>query len=172
MKKLTVLSMIVLFMACIFTGCPNETSAHSMTFVDNADDPAREFTINENLGFKVRFLELASFFSTINPGFIDELDEDELNELFEAYGIIEISGVVKETNNTWTNPLIMGTAQNMYSNHDDITELVDFISVGIVLNYNYLDGDISAVDVAFSGSADDLVIEMASNLMGGTYTRK
>ena len=161
MKHIALIGLMVLLIPSIFTGCPSdpEKPLESMTFVDDAADPSREFTINENLGFTVRFLDIAYLFSATDPEFdIDKLDEDELKDL-EDMGIIEISGFVQDTNHSWKSPVIMGTARNMYSNNAGFTELVALISIDIVMGYEYLGGEISAINVAFSDDGDPLIYE-------------
>ena len=173
MKKAVLLGIAVFLLSFIFAGCSTDSSPDSMTFVDNIADPSREFTIDENMRFTVKFIKVEYLFSVIDPEFdIDNLDEDQLNEL-EAMGIIAISGVVRETNNTWTSAIIMGTAQNMYSNSPEFTELVDGITVDIVLSYEPPEGEITAINVAFADpTGTNLYTDMSTALMGGRYIRR
>lgn len=153
MKKIVITALAVLLL-CVLAGCPAEDEGKtpaSMTFVDNLDTPNKEFTIDENLNFKVKF---------INPSLI------ELNLLIRQGDII--SGKITEADAAWDNNLT-GEAEQMAATNPTFADVMPTIKVAISLTYTKAEGVISDVTVELQG---DGVAVIAQTLMGGTYYRK
>ena len=168
MKKITVFSIAILFLMGIFTGCSNDsndppTRLESMTFVDDLSNTGREFIIYDDLYFMVKLFD--EYFEQFEEDYLEVLEELRI-----IPGLI-VTGIVKDTNDTWTSDTITGIAQDMSSNDNELSSLFTIvgIAVGIEMNYTKVNGEITAVDVSFT-SGD--FAEFAGDLMGGPYMRK
>jgi len=163
MKRLMMFVITVfVVLPLIFTSCKEEDDPQpaSMTFVDDAYDVSKEFTIYENLEFKVKFVEAY---------------EDE--PAFAAYltkGTI-VSGKVR-TSSKWKDDEIIGEAYNMKASNNTLTGILkDIGSMEIVLEYDKSnDGDILAINVHFPESSDpeNFMAVASESMMGGTYFLK
>jgi hypothetical protein len=153
MKKIGMTAFAILLL-CVLTGCPTDDGGKtpaSMTFVDNLDNPAKEFTIDENLDFKVTF---------INPG------ETETGLTIRQGDII--SGKITQTETAWNNDLT-GVAEQMTATNPTFAGAMPAIKVTISLTYTKVEGEITDVTVELQGEG---VAAIANTLMGGIYYKK
>jgi hypothetical protein len=153
MKKIGMTAFAILLL-CVLTGCPTDDGGKtpaSMTFVDNINDPAKEFIIDENLDFKVTF---------INPG------PTETGLTIQKGDII--SGKITQTDTAWNNDLT-GVAEQMTTKNPVIAGAMPEIKVAISLAYTKVEGEITGVTVELQG---DGVAAIANTLMGGIYYKK
>jgi hypothetical protein len=158
MKKIGMTAFAILLL-CVLTGCPTDDGGKgggktpaSMTFVDNLDNPAKEFTIDENLGFKVTF---------INPG------PTETGLTIQQGD--SISGKITQTDTAWNNDLT-GVAEQMTAKNPTFAGAMPGIKVTISLTYTKVEDVITDVTLVFQG--DDTIGLIAGQLMGGTYYLK
>jgi len=159
MKKILVILGIVLLLPLFFSAC-GEPEPESMTFIDDYDR-SREFTIYENLEFKVKFVGI--------PG------DPDIKEIFDTFpGLgkgVTVRGKAKGTKNKWTDAIITGKAQNMKSNNKTLSGILKEIgSMEIKLEYIMQNNSIAAVNVDFPGNEE--LAGASKGLMGGTYLRK
>ena len=153
MKKIGMTALAALLL-CVLTGCPNDDGGktpESMTFVDNLAAPAKEFTIDSNLNFKVTF---------INPG------PTESGLLIQPGDVI--SGKITEADAAWNNDLT-GVAEQMTAANPNFADVMPAIKVTITLTYTKVEGVITDIFVNLQG---DGVAAIADTLMGGTYHKK
>jgi len=167
MKRTTTIAaaLAALLLAGILSGCPGGSrtgsTTESMTFVDRLENPSREFSMNENMEFAVRFVRL----------------EGELGTALEELGIAEgmtISGLVRDSTNGWTDTIVEGTASGMRSSNptnDALDAILQLVTVQIRMVYTSEGGRISAVTVGFPDSGNPLS-EVSAILMGGTFVRR
>jgi len=154
MKKFNIIIIIAIMLPVfIYSGCKTEddTPPLSMTFADNLAVPAKEFTIDENLGFKVKF---------ITP--------TELEAVLQVKPGDVISGRITDADDRW-NSNLTGVADQMTATNPTFASVMPAISVVITLDYIKDDEVITAVTVALEGTG---IAETAQALMGGTYFRK
>jgi hypothetical protein len=124
-----------------------------MTFVDNIGNPAKEFTVDANFGFRVRF---------ITPNALESSLQVRAGDV--------ISGRVTETEpGTIWNEDLTGVAAQMTASNPVIDGAMPTIQVVISLAYTKAEGVITEVTVALEGAG---VAAIAQTLMGGTYIRK
>jgi hypothetical protein len=153
MKKIRLFGLMALaVLLCVLTGCPEEKTPESMTFVDDLKNPAKQFTIDEDFIFNVKF---------IIPSETEKVLTIEAGD--------EVSGKITETNTAW-NSNLTGVASQMSSTNDTINGAVAVLPITISLTYTKAEGEITAVTVAFPG--EDAIIQQAQRLMGATYHRK
>ncbi|MDR0474088.1 MAG: hypothetical protein LBH43_10510 [Treponema sp.] len=136
---------------CVLTGCPEEKIPESMTFVDDLKNPAKQFTIDEDLNFNVKF---------IIPSAAEKAMTIEAGD--------EVSGKITETDTAW-NSNLTGLASQMSSTNDMINGAVAVLPITISLTYTKAEGEITAVIVAFPG--EDAIVQQAQKIMGATYLR-
>jgi len=157
-------AVFIMALLCVLPGCEtdNTSNPQSMTFVDNAQ--TKEFTIDENFGFRVKF---------INP------DETAQNMTIEKDDVI--TGKITETfkpgangdptsaQAKWNEDLVGSAAQLASPTNQDLNDMLKVLfsgdSIGILLTYTE---DGAVVDLRFKGS----LAGAATLLMGGTYTKK
>jgi uncharacterized lipoprotein YehR (DUF1307 family) len=153
MKKFNMFGIMALILICALSGCEDdEKTPASMTFVDNVDSIAKEFVIDEDYGFKVKF---------INPS------ETERNLTIEEGNTV--SGRITDADTAWNNSLT-GVADKMSSNNKTINGAVEALKVPISLTYEKnANNEITSVTVSFSGTG---IGQTAQTLMGATYIRK
>jgi len=169
MKKANVFMTAAFIMAllCVLPGCDDKTddtsNPQSMTFVDNAENPAKEFTIDENFGFKVKF---------INPNTTAQTMTIKKDDVITG----KITGAVKpdangeptSTRAKWNENLVGLATQLASPTNPELSNTLKVLfnedSIGISLTYT----DDSAVDLQFEGG----LAAAAALLMGGTYTKK
>jgi len=148
MKKIAVLGMMALVLSLsvlALTGCSTDEEPSKMTF-ENADATKR-FTIDENLKFKVLFLE----------------------EAILAKGQ-SVSGKINEASGKWTETTLSGVATDMTSTNEGVKGILQGADVGIELTYTKDDkGAITAVTILFTTGNYALA---AQGFMGGSYDRK
>ena len=148
---------VLLLCGLVLTGCPTEDnggSVKSMTFEDTTLNAHKEFTINENLGFKAKFFD------------------DALGGIVPAGSTV--SGKITGASDIWTEDL-NGIAKNMKSSDSTVNGMLDTEQVVIDLTYSKdAAGKITDVTVWFPDSAGgtDATAMAAQGMMGGTYTRK
>jgi len=155
MKKIGLTALIALLL-CVLAGCPNDDGGKnggktpaSMTFVDNPDNPAREFTIDENLNFKVNFIQPEG--------------------MALAYGLEKgdvISGKITDTGGAAWNSDLTGVAEQMTATNPTFAGAMPGIKVTISLTYTKVEDVITAVNMELKGED---VAAIADMLMGGTY---
>jgi len=153
--KIVRITTFVLLLTCILVGCPVEDEiTASMTFADDPDSPAKEFTIYENLVFKVVFIDPtpAEQAMTITPGTV-------------------ISGQITSASAAWNSDL-EGIAEKMTSTNPTINIGVSDPSMRVPVSLDYIidEGKIISVTLGFIG--DGMLPNMARDLMGGIYLRK
>ncbi|MDR2576359.1 MAG: hypothetical protein LBC52_07965 [Treponema sp.] len=155
MKKIGMTAFAILLL-CVLTGCPTDDGGKtpaSMTFVDNINNPAKEFIIDENLGFKVTF---------IKPDSMEQAMSIQPSEV--------ISGKITEADAAW-NTNLTGTATQMISTNEMINSVVTSLPpIAISLAYKKSGDAITEVTVAFP--KDDSLSQQAQLLMGKTYFKK
>ena len=185
MKKIVVLGITLVLLLGILTSCPNgnenQPQPERMVFVDDVDSPNVKFIIDENLRFRVMFITLDTVEHLGLPGMV--------------LGV-EVLGRVRDTQDTWTDNTITGSAQEMSARgSDELDETLAGINlaggVGIVLTYSPADGEIESISVEFTGHCgfDPAYIEdcvdpvncvdqtacffarASQAMMGGTYIR-
>ena len=164
MKKIVVLGITFVLLLGILTGCPNGTEGTQparMVFVDDVNNPNVEFTIDENLRFRVRFFYVLPDIANLElPGM--------------APGV-EVSGRVMDTQNNWQDDVISGTALEMSSNDDLLREILALLNeeggIDIRLTYSPGSGTIHDVTVYFPNPHDIALIEICNQMMGGTYIK-
>ena len=165
MKKIIVLGITLVLLLGILTGCPNgnenQPQSARMVFVDDINSPNVEFTIDENLRFRVRFIT----FDTLDPDFAD-LPGMELG--------VEVTGRVMNTQDSWQDNVISGTALEMSSSNEllraILAEINDEGGVDIRLTYSPGGGTILSVTVYFPNpTGDDSLAEICQIMMGGIY---
>ena len=164
MKKITVLGTIALLLSFIFAGCSDDPTPESMIFVDDLGNIGREFIIYNNLEFRVEIFE--EYFEQY-----DTSDKEALAGIGIVPGLI-VTGNVKNTNDTWTSPVITGKAGNMDANVPYVAGILVHpdMAVKIEMTYKINNGEITGVTVDFPGG--ESVAGMAILLMGGPYIRK
>ena len=159
MKKIKILLtiFIALLSLCVLIGCPNgdDIIPDNMVFTDNPDDPddpVKEFTIDSNFGFVVRF---------IRPS------EMEMGYTLQAGDTVR--GKITETDTKW-NTDFLGQAVDMTSSNELIDGALGALPpIAISLKYIKADNVINAVTLEFPGGGIAL---QAQTLMGATYYRK
>ena len=154
MKKIGMTVLVVLLL-CVLTGCAAENSEEtpeSMTFADNSANSAKEFTIDSNFNFKVTFIfpDDIELIMQINPGDV-------------------ISGKITGATGAWNSDLT-GVATQMSSTSSFINAGVKDLPVEISLTYIKSGDAISAVTVAFP--EESFIGQTAQQLMGKTYVKK
>jgi hypothetical protein len=164
MKKFSMLSITALavLFVCVLTGCSSDDDGgetpnggetpSSMTFVDNPDAPAKEFTIYSDFNFKVTF---------IKP-----------NAIEDGLGIVHgevISGKITDADAAW-NSSLTGSAAQMSSTNATINSAVKPLNVAVSLTYTENAGAITAVELKFTGTTS--LSATAEMLMGATYYKK
>ncbi|MDR3019386.1 MAG: hypothetical protein LBU66_00610 [Treponema sp.] len=171
MKKITVIGMVVLLFMCILTGCP-ETEPESpkkasMTFVDDPQDAAKEFTVYDDLSFRVKFIQL-----------------DELLEALEVSKGDIISGKIL-TKNKWTDEIVTGKAKKLRAPNNEFIDGIlimidkDNIDINVKLTYfiDEVSKKITTVNVVFPEPDEEdedarILADMSNLLMAGDYFRK
>jgi hypothetical protein len=158
MKKFSILGIMALvaLLLCVLSGCPaedEEKTPASMIFVDDLDNPAKQFTIDENFNFKVTF---------INPNAMEAAMQLNPGEV--------ISGKIKEADAAWNSDLT-GLATSMSSTNSTINPVVgDIGPIAVSFVYTKEGSAITGVTLAFLG--EDAMSLMAQMLMGATYLKK
>ena len=158
MKRLMIFAAVVfVILPLVFSGCKEEPEVklESMSFVDDEFDPTKEFIIYEDLTFKVKFVDDSEF-----------LQEFPFMEIGDS-----VTGKVGKTKNKWKDDVITGEAQNMKSNNEELTTILDDLgSMEFEIEYKKQNGNIVTLKVTFPGEGE---LDKISNLlMGGTYFRK
>ena len=158
MKRLMMFAItIFIILPLVFTCCKDEDpQPESMTFVDDGINPAKEFTIYENLEFKVRFVKAY----TEMPEFAELLGKGTI-----------VSGKIN-SNNKWKDDNITGTAYKMSSSNKELRGILkEMGSMEIGLTYaKTSSGVIAEVTVSFPG--DGFFDGAADVMMGGTFELK
>ena len=151
MKKIGITALAALLL-CVLAGCPTDDGGKnggktpaSMSFVDNG--ATKEFTIDENLNFKVVF---------INP--------EGMASAFVEKGDV-ITGKITQTEAAWNNSLT-GVAEQMTATNPTFASVMPAIKVTISLKYTKVGNEITDVTLKLQGGG---VAAIADQLMGGTY---
>ena len=165
MKKLNLfeIAAFVLLLACVLTACPPAEDdppppvPASMIFVDNLQNPSKQFAIFENFTFNVKIF-------TVAPGSIEDISGVNPND--------EISGSIRDADDKWDNSFT-GEALQMSSSTNEILSailgsLFSASGIAIDLTYTKVDGNITAVSVDFPGGG---MSGAAQAMMGGTYQK-
>jgi hypothetical protein len=123
-----------------------------MTFVDDLDNPTKEFILDVDFKFKVTFISPSPTEQTMSIKAGDE-----------------VSGRITETDGAAWNSTLTGMATKMTSTNSIINISVKSIDMVIELTYTEKDGVIDTVTVNFPGTG---LPQQAQALMGRTYIRK
>ena len=162
MKKNCSLWAVVVLLVVFLIGCSETKEKDSMTFVDTLENPGQEFTIYDDLEFRVRFLN----------AYFDNLNDEDAEQLEEA-GIVKglvVTGYVRDTNSKWTSSIIEGTARNLKSNQSTgvIVDALPHVEVGVKMSYDSSESPFGSINVEFTSGE---MKEISETLMGGKYYR-
>lgn len=149
MKKIALLSAVLL----LLTGCPSDGEIEIMVFeklTKCAEDKyvitINEFTIFKNLEFRVRIIE-------------------------DNTPTLVITGKIN-SENTWLDAVINGTAIAMWSNDKEINDALRDAAVKIRITYTFSGSVITKAVISFPDADNDPIAELVQELFGGSYDRK
>jgi hypothetical protein len=128
-----------------------QRSSESITFADDPNNPAKEFTVDSDFNFKVTFIAPDATATAL------QIEQGDI-----------ITGTITETDDTAWNSNLNGVAAQMASTNGTINiALSSGLQVLITLEYTKVAEEITAVKVDFPGSGG--VSPTARLLMAGTY---
>jgi len=167
MKKVNMFMTVsfILTLLCVLPGCKNDddtTNPQSITFVDDAK--TKEFTIDENFGFMVKFInpDATANFMGIEK---DDVIKGKITETFKP----DANGDPTSVRAKWNEDLVGSAAQMASPTNQELNNMLKVLfsedSIGILLTYTE---DGAVVDLQFKGS----LAGAATPLMGGKYTKK
>jgi len=157
MKKLGVFGLmaLVVLVGCFFVACSTDSGSKTdkLVFTDTTVGAAKDFTVDSNFGFVVKFNDPAL------GGLIAKGDT--------------ISGKVTGVTGAW-NSDYTGVAQNMKTNNANLSGTMGTMEVAIsVIFTKGADNAITAITVHFPDAATgDTNSIAAEGMMGGTYNLK
>jgi len=158
-------AVFIMALLCVLPGCETDDTSNpqSKTFVDNVTSPAKEFTIDENFGFKVKFFDP----DETAQGMTIKKNDVITGKITEAFKP-DANGAPTSALAKWNEDIVGSASQMASSTNSELDMMLKTLfandSIGISMTYSE-----AGVNVQFPGGG---LAGAATPLMGGIYYTK